>query len=97
VRSLTAASAASCSLVLAPVACQATTTRPSVRSRSASRPVLVRSSRVGSGRVNGRDESDRIGMVSGDNLNPQKARVLLMLALAKSTDVHEIQRMFNEY
>jgi L-asparaginase len=36
-------------------------------------------------------------MVSGDNLNPQKARVLLMLALAKSTDVHEIQRMFNEY
>ena len=63
----------------------------------ASRPVLVRSSRVGSGRVIGRDEYDRIGMVSGDNLNPQKARVLLMLALTKTTDVHEIQRMFNEY
>ena len=62
-----------------------------------SRPVLVRSSRVGSGRVTGRDEYDRIGMVSGDNLNPQKARVLLMLALTKTTDVHEIQRMFNEY
>ena len=46
---------------------------------------------------NGRDEYDRIGMVSGDNLNPQKARVLLMLALTKTTDIHEIQRMFNEY
>ena len=63
----------------------------------ASRPVLVRSSRVGSGRVTGREEYDRIGMISGDNLNPQKARVLLMLALTKTTDVHEIQRMFNEY
>ena len=63
----------------------------------ASRPVLVRSSRVGSGRVTSRDEYDRIGMVSGDNLNPQKARVLLMLALTKATDVREIQRMFNEY
>ena len=57
----------------------------------------MRSSRVGSGRVIGRDEYDRIGMISGDNLNPQKARVLLMLALTKTTDVHEIQRMFNEY
>ena len=57
----------------------------------------MRSSRAGSGRVIGREEYDRIGMVSGDNLNPQKARVLLMLALTKTTDVHEIQRMFNEY
>jgi L-asparaginase len=63
----------------------------------ASRPILVRSSRVGSGRVIGRDEYDRIGMVSSDNLNPQKARILLMLALTKTTDVREIQRMFNEY
>jgi L-asparaginase len=63
----------------------------------ASRPVLVRSSRVGSGRVVGRDEYDRIGMISGDNLNPQKARVLLMLALTKTTDVNEIRRMFAEY
>ena len=64
-------------------------------------PVLVRSSRVGSGRVIGltglREEYDALGLISGDNLNPQKARILLMLALTKTTDVHEIQRMFNEY
>lgn len=34
----------------------------------ASRPVLVRSSRIGSGRVTGREKYDRIGMISGDNL-----------------------------
>jgi L-asparaginase type II len=62
-----------------------------------SRPILVRSSRVGSGRVMARDEYDRMGMIPGDNLNPQKARILLMLALTKTTDLHEIQRMFTEY
>ena len=44
-----------------------------------------------------RDEYDRMGMIPGDNLNPQKARILLMLALTKTTDLHEIQRMFAEY
>ena len=63
----------------------------------ASRPVLVRSSRVGSGRVVGRDEYDQIGMIPGDNLNPQKARILLMLALTKTTDLKEIRRMFADY
>jgi len=63
----------------------------------ASRPVVVRASRVGSGRVIARDEFDRLGLVAGDNLNPQKARILLMLALTKTTDVNEIRRMFAEY
>lgn len=35
--------------------------------------------------------------VEGDNLPPQKARILLMLALTKTKDLDEIQRMFNEY
>lgn len=35
--------------------------------------------------------------IAGDNLNPQKARVLLMLALTKTKDFVEIQRIFNEY
>jgi L-asparaginase len=30
-------------------------------------------------------------------LNPQKARILLMLALTRTKDVHEIRRMFGEY
>jgi L-asparaginase len=59
--------------------------------------VFVRSSRVGNGRVIGRSEFDELGMIPADNLNPQKARVLLMLALTKTSDVDEIRRMFAEY
>ncbi len=36
-------------------------------------------------------------IVPGDNLVPEKARILLQLALTKTNDVAEIQRMFNEY
>ena len=61
------------------------------------RPVVVRSSRVGNGRVTGRAEFDEIGTVPGDNLNPQKARILLMLALTKTHDPKDVQRMFSEY
>jgi L-asparaginase len=66
-----------------------------------SRPVVVRSSRVGNGRVIAltglREEYETIGAIPGDNLNPQKARVLLMLALTKTTDRKEIERIFAEY
>ena len=64
-------------------------------------PVLVRSSRVGSGRVIGltglREEYDALGLIPGDNLNPQKARILLMLALTRTSNVSDIKRMFLEY
>ena len=61
------------------------------------RPVIVRSNRVGSGRVIPRTSDDENGMVAGDTLNPQKARILLMLALTRTRDVDEIRRMFREY
>lgn len=61
------------------------------------RPVLVRSNRTGNGRVVARDEYDKMGMVPADTLNPQKSRILLMLALTKTRDLNEIKRMFNEY
>lgn len=61
------------------------------------RPVLVRSSRTGSGRVVAREDYDRLGMIPADNLNPQKARILLMLALTRTRDVDDIKRMFREY
>ena len=35
--------------------------------------------------------------VWADNLSPQKARVLLMLALTRTRDTAELQRMFDEY
>ncbi len=38
-----------------------------------------------------------MGLIPGDNLNPQKARILLMLALTKTRDPAEIRRMFAEY
>ena len=61
------------------------------------RPVIVRSNRVGSGRVIPRTSDDGNGMVAGDTLNPQKSRILLMLALTRTRDVDEIRRMFREY
>ncbi len=62
-----------------------------------SRPVVVRSNRTGNGRVIARKEYDAEYMVAGDNLNPQKARVLLMVALTKTRDLAEIRRIFREY
>lgn len=59
--------------------------------------VVVRSNRTGSGRVSPRDDYDAMGMVPADTLNPQKARILLMLALTKTTDLKEIRRIFDEY
>ena len=37
------------------------------------------------------------GFMVSDNLVPQKARVLLMLALTVTQDRAEIQQMFREY
>lgn len=64
---------------------------------SSSRPVFVRSNRTGNGRVVARDEYDRMGMIPADTLNPQKARILLMMALTKTSDLNEIRRIVTEY
>jgi len=68
-----------------------------VSSRSATKPVLMRSTRTGNGRVLGRRTFDALGMLPTDNLSPQKARILLMLALTKTRDPKEIARIFSEY
>jgi L-asparaginase type II len=61
--------------------------------------IIVRSSRVGQGIVarNGEANDDELDFVVSDTLNPQKARILLMLALTKTHDTKEIQRMFYTY
>jgi L-asparaginase len=59
--------------------------------------VVVQSSRAGSGRVALRRYLDEGGMVAADNLNPQKSRILLMLALAQTRDIGEVRRMFAIY
>jgi L-asparaginase len=74
-----------------------TALQAALASPAASRPVLVRSSRTGSGRVTDLARFDALGMIPADNLNPQKARILLMLALTRTRDPAEIRRMFAEY
>ncbi len=59
--------------------------------------VVVRSSRVGSGPVGHTAQDDKDGFVAADTLNPQKARILLMLALTRTEDIAEIRRIFAEY
>jgi L-asparaginase len=61
--------------------------------------VCVRSTKVATGRV-GRNvevDDDKLGLIASDDLNPQKARVLLRLALLKPHSAAELQRIFIEY
>ena len=54
-------------------------------------------SRVASGRVVRSPGLKHRGFVAGDNLQPWKARILLSLALSKTTNADDIQRMFDTY
>jgi L-asparaginase len=60
--------------------------------------VVVRSSRVGSGWVS-RDvvevDDDALGFVAAQDLTPQKARILLQLALTQTSDPIRVQAMFD--
>ena len=61
--------------------------------------VIVRASRVGQGIVarNGEANDDELDFVVADTLNPQKARILLMLALSKTSNSKDIQHLFYVY
>ena len=61
--------------------------------------VIVRSSRVATGTVGRNVEvnDDEMGFVASDELNPQKSRILLMLALLKPRTTTEIQKLFQTY
>ena len=61
--------------------------------------IVVRSSRVPTGPTTLYDEVDdaKYQFVASWELNPQKARVLLMLALTKTNDWQQIQKYFEEY
>jgi L-asparaginase len=61
--------------------------------------VVVRSSRVATGSV-GRNveiDDDKLGFIASDELNPQKARILLALALLKPRDPPALQNLFYTY
>lgn len=61
--------------------------------------VVARSSRVGSGRTTLHNEVDdeKYGFIATDSLNAQKARVLLMLGLTKTSDKAKLQEMYFNY
>jgi L-asparaginase len=60
---------------------------------------VVRCSRTGGGVVDRNVEvnDDKLGFIAGMELNPQKARILLMLALTKTSDVKKLQDYFYQY
>jgi L-asparaginase len=61
--------------------------------------VVVRSTRLISGIVlrNNEVDDDKMGFVASEEFNAPKARVLLQLALTKTTDPAQIQKIFTEY
>jgi L-asparaginase len=61
--------------------------------------VVVRASRVATGLVGRNVEvnDDELGFVASDELNPQKSRILLMLALLKPRTTAEFQTLFQSY
>ncbi len=60
---------------------------------------VVRSTRTGGGVVerNVEMDDDRLGFIASDELNPQKARILLMLGLARTRDPGALQELFYAY
>lgn len=56
---------------------------------------IVMTHRGGMGRV--RLNTERSYYVWGDNLTPQKARILLMLGLTKTQNTKELQKIFNDF
>jgi L-asparaginase len=59
--------------------------------------VVVQCTRAGSGRTFRGTKLRQAGFLIADNLNPQKARILLALALTVTSDAESIMRMFRTY
>jgi L-asparaginase len=61
--------------------------------------VVVRSTRVATGNVGRNVEvnDDQSGTIASADLNPQKSRILLSVALLKQRKAEDIQRLFYDY
>lgn len=62
--------------------------------------LIIRSSRVGGGGFvlrNAEQPDDKYDWIVSHDLNPQKARILAAVALTKTSDAGELQRIFWEY
>lgn len=71
-------------------------TMDSLRRAAARGVAVVRASRTGSGRVarNGEVDDDAAGFIAAGGLSPQKARILLMVALAQQNPGRNLQTIF---
>ncbi len=56
--------------------------------------VVVQSTRTGAGQVVDSAHHRSIGIIAGNDLNPQKARILLALCLARGDSPREIEKIF---
>lgn len=72
---------------------------PKLQELRAKGTVIVRSSRIPAGFVlrNAEQPDDKYDWVVAHDLNPQKARLLTAVALTKTRDTKELQRIFWEY
>ena len=68
-----------------------------IKAAQAAGVVVMMSTRAGSGRVPHTTKLREAGIIPADNLNPQKARLLLSLALTVTSDPAEIARVFATY
>ena len=68
-----------------------------IKKAQAAGVVIVATARTDGGRVQETPRRTESKVVPGDNLPPEKARILLQLALSKSTDLAEIKRIFDQY
>lgn len=76
----------------------AAATEPALYKAAKQGVVIVRGARVPNGpTIESTAAWDEAGFVHAGTLSPQKARILLQLALTKTTDLKEIERMFKTY
>lgn len=68
-----------------------------IKRAQASGVVVVMTARTDGGRVQDTPRRREALIVPGDNLKPEKARILLQLALTQSSDLANVTRIFNEY
>lgn len=59
--------------------------------------IVVMTARVHGGRVQETNSRTEARIVNGDNLPPEKARILLQMALVKTNDWKQVKRFFDEY
>jgi L-asparaginase len=68
-----------------------------IKSAQAKGVVVVATARVHGGRVQETSSRTAAHIINGDNLPPEKARILLQLALTKTSEWKEVKRYFDEY